>query len=230
EILAKKGEREINHQLTNAYLKYKESPGELEMIRQNYLLASNLLYIEQEKIKKDRIVPIIKPRAYLDYMAQLNEEQDGYQSVVYEDYNDALIIVYAEDKERSISYFGERAFDKLGIAREDLREMSIQNLQNILPEVNRNGSEGTYMLTAGGDYEASLILLQGIWDKASIPVEGKFVIGIPNRDVLFVTGSANEEMVAEIQKYSQESYQSGSFALSDKLFIWDGEKFDLLED
>ena len=162
-------------------------------------------------------------------MAQLNEEQEGDQSVVYEDYNEALIIVYAEDKERSISYFGEKAFDKLGISRDELREMSIENLQNILPEVNRNGSEGTYMLTAGGDYEASLILLQGIWDKASIPVEGKFVIGIPNRDVLFVTGSSNAEMVAEIQKYSKESYQTGSFSLTDKLFIWDGEKFALME-
>lgn len=226
EIRAKNGENEISHDLENAYAEYKLAPEKQQDILDRYVMSSMLLYIEQAKIKVENIVPVIKHRSYLDYLAELNREQGTEQEAVYENYNEDLIIVYAEDQKNSISFFGLKAFEKLNISRDTLKFMAIKNLDRILPKMERRGAEGRYLLSAGGDYEASLILMPGIWNQENFPVEGDIVIAIPNRDVLLVTGSnTQEKALKELEEMCADSYRTANHAISEKLFIWTGNKF-----
>lgn len=231
EILARNGENEVTHYLDKAYQEYVMHPEEHERIMSRYVMNSILLYIEQAKIKRENIVPVIKPRSYLDYLAQLNKEQGANQEPVFESYNEDLIIVFAEDQKNSISFFGRKAFEELNISRDTLRMMAIKNLDRILPPMERRGGQGRYMLSAGGDYEASLILMPGIWNQENFPVDGDIVIAIPNRDVLLVTGSnSQEESLAELEAMCADSYRTGRHAISEKLFIWAGGKFTSWEE
>lgn len=73
-------------------------------------------------------------------------------------------------------------------------------------------------MTAGGNYEASLILLDSLWTKTNIPVDGDFVIGIPARDILLVTGSNNKREISIAQRKVKEIYTTGNYQVSDNLY------------
>ena len=223
-----KNEKEIKHYLDNSYAEYKMEPDSLESIVARYVNSSTYLYIDQEGINPENIVPIIKTRDYLDYIVGLSEGQD--MQMVYEAYNEDLYIFFAEDLGNSISYFEEEAFLKLGISRDTLLQFAVKNLDRMLPSINRQGAEGRYMLTAGGDYEVSLILVPYLWTEENLPVDGEFVIAIPNRDLLFITGSNNTEFIEELKKISQNSHDSGSYPISRHLYKWDGERFRRMQD
>jgi len=119
--------------------------------------------------------------------------------------------------------------NNLNIGRDYLLRLSIDNLNSILPEINRLGGNGTYGITAGGNFEASLILTNDIWTKENFPVDGEFVIAISNRDLLFITGSNHKTEIEKIKKIAAESYNTGDHPISPYLFKWNGNRFEKFE-
>jgi len=84
------------------------------------------------------------------------------------------------------------------------------------------------MLTMGGNYESSLILLD-IWKKDNFPVDGDIVIGVPARDLIFVTGSNDKENIQRIKDKVKEVNDMGDHVVSNKLFVLTENKFKILE-
>jgi uncharacterized protein YtpQ (UPF0354 family) len=145
---------------------------------------------------------------------------------ISEKYNDKLVILYGEDGENGISYFNKDRFTESGLNKDSLLPLALENLDSILPPINRNGDQGLYMITAGGNYEASLLLLKDIWTKKNMPVDGEIIIAIPKRDLLLVTGSKNIKGIQKIKSMAQEAWESGPYQLLPDLFIWTGKKFE----
>lgn len=218
---------EITHYLDNAYRAYKLDPTELDKVLALYLDTNADLYKEQEEINVNRIVPIVKPLNYLDDLKSLGNNVKDYEfpTVLWEKYNEDLIIVYAEDKEKTISYFNQEDFEKLKINRDTLLQFSIKNLSNILPKIEKLGENGNFMLTAGGEYEVSLILMSAIWTKENFDVDGDIVIVIPNRDLVLITGSNDKVSIEKLKVTVTESYQSGNYNISESFYKWNGTKF-----
>jgi hypothetical protein len=52
------------------------------------------------------------------------------QLVVYEKYNDKLVIVYAEDAENGIAYFTSERFKESGINKDSLFILALKNLDS----------------------------------------------------------------------------------------------------
>jgi uncharacterized protein YtpQ (UPF0354 family) len=119
---------------------------------------------------------------------------------VYEDFNDDLIVLYAEDSPKNIRYFSPDDLAKAQIDRKDLRNLACENLKRLLPKIEQHGASGLYMLGAGGDYEASLLLFDSIWSGLKEAVRGDVVVAIPSRDVLVVTGSEDAEGIQKMKK------------------------------
>jgi uncharacterized protein YtpQ (UPF0354 family) len=227
-IKAKSNEKEFTHYLDNAFKEYKMQPDSLTEIITKYLNSSTELYNEPSAINVNKIVPIIKPIDYLTDLKNLSKEEGKGKEewIVYEKYNDDLIVVYGEDTKKSIRYFTQDDFKKLGIDKDSLLDFSLKNLNSILPEIQRVGENGSYGIAAGGDFEASLILMKSIWTKENFSVDGDFIIAIPNRDLLFVTGSNNKAEIERIKGITLESYETGSYQVSPYLFRFNGEKFE----
>jgi uncharacterized protein YtpQ (UPF0354 family) len=227
-IVANYKGNEFKHYLDNAFKEYKMQPDSIGEIINRYMDSSNELYKEKEAINIDRIIPLIKPIDYLDDLRQISKENGKEKEpwIVYEKYNDQLIIVYGEDSEKSISYFTNEDFSKLNISRETLLDFSIKNLKRILPDIQKIGEKGSYGVSAGGAFEASLILLTKLWSKENFDVGGDFIIAIPNKDLLFVTGSNNLKEIEKIEKLSSDSYKTGNHPVSPYLFKWNGKKFE----
>jgi hypothetical protein len=56
-------------------------------------------------------------------------------------------------------YLTDDDVSELGIERDDLRRLSVENLRRLLPDVQMAGDNGVFLMQAGGDYEASLLLI-----------------------------------------------------------------------
>ena len=207
--------------LDNAYKSYQLEPDSLEKVLKQYMASSTLLYGEKKKLDLSTIVPIIKP---IDYIAALNKGDKPIEMAT-KSYNDQLVIVYAEDLPEGFKYLTKKDFDSIGISADSLHELAIANFYKQVPEIEKYSKDGRYMLGAGGNYEASLILLPSLW-MDDCPVDGDFVVAIPNRDLIFITGSRNKAGLDTLRRYATESYASGNYTVSDHLFRWNGSKFE----
>jgi len=133
---------------------------------------------------------------------------------VHDAYNSELIVAYAEDSPKSIRYLTPSDLSAVNLAVADLRRLSVANLERILPEPEILNLNGIYQVTAGGDYDASLLLLDSLWRSEKFQVNGEIVAAIPSRDRLLVTGSADVDGLAKIRQMVQGIMAQAPYRIS----------------
>jgi uncharacterized protein YtpQ (UPF0354 family) len=144
-------------------------------------------------------------------------------AVLSEDYNDELVIVYAMDEANRTRYL--MANEEIGVARKDLRKLAVRNLDRLLPQVQLKHDGDVGLMTANGDYEASLLLFDEIWRGGKVKVDGDIVVAVPAKDALFITGSNNREGIARLRKAATELKAQSRYQLTDTLFVYRDGRF-----
>jgi uncharacterized protein YtpQ (UPF0354 family) len=141
--------------------------------------------------------------------------------------NSDLIVLYAEDSPKNIRYLGPKDLERAHLARKELRNLACENLNRLLPKVERHGTNGLYLLTAGGDYEASLLPLDSIWGDMQEEVHGELVVAVPTRDLLIVTGSKDQPGIESVKKIVQKATaQNSPYRVTPKLFVRRGGRLE----
>jgi uncharacterized protein YtpQ (UPF0354 family) len=223
--------RESTSFLDNAYDLYMQDPKSKEDIFEKYVAASleTIASLQtSEVLDRMRIVPVIKDRPWLEETRNAmiaRGAKDMFENI-HEDLNSDLIILYAEDSPKNMRYFGPKDLEKANIQRSELRKLACENLQRLLPEIERHGRNGLFMIVAGGDYEASLLLLDSIWDDIKKEVRGDVVVAIPSRDLLIVTGSEDSQGIEKVKKMVENSFAQGAYRLTKKLFVFHESKLE----
>jgi uncharacterized protein YtpQ (UPF0354 family) len=210
--------------LYNAYERYKLNPQGKNAIIGEHVTAG-LEQSTSETIDEQRIIPVIKDAGWLEAAKQSVRGMGETDLPAYEDLNDDLVIVYAEDSPKSIRYLKQSEVTKLKVPRSELKKLACDNLRSILPKMERYSKADFYMITAGGDHETSLLLLDEIWSRDRIDVDGDFVVAIPARGLLFVTGSKHKEAIELLKGFSKKAYDDGPYRLTPKLFVRRDGKF-----
>lgn len=220
--------RESTSFLDNAYDTYKQDPkAKAETIQRFVTAALDASRGSHDGVDRTRIIPVIKDRPWLEETRQalLSRGVKKAPESVFEDLNPDLIIVYAEDSPKNIRYLTPADLDEAKIERRDLRRLACENLVRLLPKIEYHGKDGLYMVTAGGDYEASLLLVDSIWTSGQMRVQGEIVVAIPTRDLLLVTGSKDAQGIARVQQIIKEASSGGSYRLTPKLFVYRDGRF-----
>jgi uncharacterized protein YtpQ (UPF0354 family) len=209
--------------LANAYSEYSLEPAQLGEVINLFVKALAEERASETKVDRSNIVPIVRDRQWLDDVRNSLEGIGARQEHLTEKLNNELIIVYAEDSRANIRYLAiEEGAD---IGREELRALAITNLRRLLPEVEKRGEGDISMITAGGNYEASLLLLDEIWSSGQIQVNGDIVVAIPARDLLLVTGSRNRAGVKRLRAFAAKFAAQGPYGLIDTLFVYRNGRF-----
>ncbi len=208
--------------LHNAYAVYQRAPAQLDEVIHAYvaLLADTVRAGEaKHAIDRAHIVPVFKPQTWLDGL------RDAHVPLpLSERFNDELAVVYAEDMPSSMRFLTEH--DDIG-DRARLRDLALDNLSRLLARLTlRQGDDGLWLASAGGNYEASLLLFDELWSNGQIggKVDGDIVVGVPAKDVLIVTGSRNREGLARLRKLATE-LAAGPYGLTPHLLVYRGGKF-----
>jgi len=178
-------------------------------------------------IEVKNIVPVIKDRGWVTETkaAHLARTQGVPFNYVYDDFNDDLVVVYAEDKPTNTHYFDAAALEKAGVERKELRKLALANLLRILPKFQREEIDGVSMLSAGGDYDASLLLIDEIWSGTMLKMEGEIVVAVPARNVLLFVPANDKARIQELEALVSRVFAENSYTLTDQLFIFRKGKF-----
>ena len=220
--------RKMTSFLHNSYDLYKQDPKAKAEVIQRFV-ASGLETIStlRDGVDRTRIVPVIKDRPWLEdtRRAFLSGGAKDAPQHVYEDFSPDLIVVYAEDSPKQIRYLAPEDLELAKVKRSELRALACENLKRLLPKIERQGTNGLYVITAGGDYEASLLVLDSIWSGGQMDVNGDVVVAVPTRDLLLVTGSRNQEGIEKVRQMVSKISTTGSYRLTQKLFVYRHGRF-----
>ena len=137
-----------------------------------------------------------------------------------------MVLVYAFDMGDHFEWVAQRDLKTLGISEDELHALAIKNLRALNLEIGAKRAERVMMLTAGGDYEAALLLLPDVWTSVGGMVEGAVVIGVPARDVLYVAGDSKPENLADLEAYTAHSLANVDKPLSRHLLRWTGSTWE----
>lgn len=213
--------------LDNAYRMYLQDPKTIEEVLKRYVASTLESQQYQDQIDRSRVIPIVKDRGWLVEIARslqgrgLNSASEN----VFEEFADELVVVYAEDTPTSIRYLTGASLKESGLTQAELRPLAIQNLGRILPEVEIHKGALVSMITAGGNFEASLLALPDIWKDLERHVDGDIVVAIPARDLLLMTGSKTPGGIAKLRELAAKAYRDSSYQLTDTLFVRSKGKF-----
>lgn len=226
-IRNKDGEEEATAYLDNAYNQALRNPDAKEAIIKLHAASIASQPAADAPIDPANIIPVIKDRGWVAETARSFAERGGQApEYVTEDLNSELVIVYAEDSPRSIRYFSAKKLEEIGFKRADLRARATENLKRILPDIEVHKGPLFSMLTAGGDFEASLLLIDDIWTGGAFGFDGEIVVAVPARDVLLITGSNDAAGLAKVEELARATVGESSYALTTTLFVYRAGKFE----
>ena len=213
--------------LYDAYAEYRKSPNDKEKIIRKYFLALIAPQDEIRKLDASRVVPVVKKRAWLEELASAAQAKGSATppEVVYDDLNEQLIVVYAEDTPNTLRYVVPAQLEEIKLKKEDLRALAAANLQAILPKIDVRPSPLVTIVKADSNYEACLLAVADFWAQRRFPVDGEVVVAIPARDHLLITGSKNVEGLAKIREVATRVFQESPQRVTDMLFVYRDGRF-----
>ncbi len=177
------------------------------------------------QLDKSRIVPVVRDRRWLEDLSRDFRARGVAADFVVEDLNKDLIILYAEDLPERTRFL--MSSEKAGDPKE-LRALATKNLMRLLPKARMENIGDVTIITAGGDYEASLLLLDHFWAggkiNGQIEVKGDIVVAIPAKNVLLVTGSRSRKGLQTLREIAAKEVK-GPHPITETLFVYRDGRF-----
>ena len=212
-----------NIQLNNAYNEYKLDPQRFDDLVATFSAIFSQSASKEAGLDRTRIIPVIKDRQWLDELHNTLKAKGVAQQHLADRFNDELVIVYAQDDPNRMRYLTTQ--EDFGLSREELRSLAVANLKRVLPKIEMGRVGDVALMSAGGNYVASLLLIDDIWSSGQIQVNGDIVVAIPTRDTLLVTGSRSRSGLKLVRELTAKFKAQGPYELTDTLFRYRDGRF-----
>lgn len=141
-------------------------------------------------------------------------------SPVVKDLGNGLCVVYLVDQDEGLVYVQNRHLTGTKLTSDGLHELGLHNLAERAAGKARMQQHGPVnAILADGMFEASLILLDDLWDNtlAELAPNG-FVVALPARDVLAVCDAKSEQGIEGLRSLTQRVFKSGNNLLTADLY------------
>jgi len=218
--------------LENAFVDYRLDPGDLESVVRTHVAAyASGLLAEGRPVDRSHIVPVVKSRQWIaDYAALMKEQGHGAEAVaVHDALNAELVVVYAEDRDKTYRFLVAADLKRLDLDRDDLALLARENLVRLAPPPELYSGPYAHGIRIDGNYEASLILYPEWWEDRPVKVDGDYVVALPARDILMITGSNNEAGIAQLRALARQTVEKGDHTIVETLFVFRDGRFTRFE-
>lgn len=225
-IVTEYKDEKITYKYFKCYEEYLKHPTELDRILNSYVNVTYDAHIHKgAPLETSKIFPMIRNK---DFLKTVSESEHDFEKIIFDHYNEELLVFYVEDRENSIYFVRQTDVLNLNYSIEYLKKKAIENLTADW-DVTITGGEGLYEVASKGKYTASLILMN-MWETENMQVMGDPVITIVHPGKIYVTGSKDQANLFKLYDYIRavkgEVWQC---LISDKLFIYRNKGFYILE-
>ena len=162
--------------------------------------------------------PIVKDVGWFDTVRALSVDAGEAYDGAYEGLNEDLVVLYAQNTATNLRYIHDSDLAAIDVSRDGLRRRAVGNLRALLAgiEVHRGPVS---MVTAGGNFESSLLLFDDLWTREGERLRGVPVAAVPTRELLLFADSADVQAVAKLQAMATDAIADAAYALTDQLFV-----------
>lgn len=197
--------------LNNAWKQCRNSPEtRAEVIRQHLATIRSTMNVDQsDPMATANLVPIIKDTIWLQDAAK-----NGLQIPSIPLAADLHIVIANDDEPSGLRFLNQNSLQAMDESLAELLQVAVKNLRSRLPAIERHGDGPLYMLTSGGTFESSLLLLNEVWEQQQQVVDGRIVVAVPSRDLLLFTGERSADGIAEMRRIANDIQQTGNYLIS----------------
>jgi uncharacterized protein YtpQ (UPF0354 family) len=164
---------------------------------------------------KDRIFPMV--------LSKPNADVSG-PAMVTQPLISGLLVAYAVDQDRTISYIPKKVFESWNMTIDDLHTQALENLVQRSEAMaahaaqDEDGSVSLILFQTMDGYDASRILLPTLHERLRQYLGSPFVAGIPNRDILLCFRN-EEETVTRMRSQIQVDFKQMPHQVTDRLML-----------
>jgi uncharacterized protein YtpQ (UPF0354 family) len=216
--------------LHRAYAEFERDTSERDEILARW---KNMLLRQanREPLDPANVVPMIKDRRWLDEQVTQGARspiEGADDSLWVEEYNEDLLIVYAEHHD-GFSYSLREDFAAAGIKPAEIRSLAMRNLRTRTPKREFDIVNGVWMISAGGNFEAALLLDEEIWNNHRFKDEEEIFAAVPERDTLLAGTDNSPTGVWNLATMAAHIHREEPYPVSAHLMVRRSGRFVLLD-
>jgi len=218
------------------YTYYLQHPEELEELVQRVVS----LVGDQERLGevsadatrlRRSILPVLKPPEFLGEA----ETRAGGQAVLYGEHTTGLLVFFVIDQPTSISFLTAGSLGGLGMSREQLTRLALDNLSHRTSEdrfVIERTADGPIAVGETLDgYDAARLISPVLLTTASQLLGATRVIAaVPRRDLILLAPADSTALRETLAARARAEYHSGPFPITTDLFLVERNGVRPLED
>lgn len=142
-----------------------------------------------------------------------------------------LLITYAFDLPDSFIMATPPLLHSAGIDQADVPRLARENLGSALPKISFHTQDGCGLAMTGGETEASLLVLNGLWKKAQADISGELLVTVPRRNRLLMCDSVHAHAVDALRTYTRKFFreQQDQHCLSTQIMVRRNNAWALFE-
>lgn len=141
---------------------------------------------------------------------------------VVRNYTSDFCVSYVVDNGNNFKYVQESHLKEDGVSRDELHSIGLANLRQwaISHEVKVQPYGSIFAVLMGGNFEASLILLDGLWNGPFKQfISGEYAVAMPARDILSFCDNNSPEGIAGLEQLIARAIGKVDHPISDKIYI-----------
>jgi uncharacterized protein YtpQ (UPF0354 family) len=141
-------------------------------------------------------------------------------SPVLTNLNNGLLVSYLVDQTDHFQYVQRRHLTAAGLTEAELHQRGIANLSTLFNQQGANVHQygNIFVVVFGGNFEASLILVDELWNKALAHLAPNgFIAAVPFRDILAFCDAENASGVLKLRQLIQQ-VENGDHPISPVLY------------
>lgn len=143
-----------------------------------------------------------------------------------------LLVTYAFDLPDSLVMATAGLLERAGVGIKDLPSLAHANLRRVLPQPQFFAKDGCGLAYTGDGMEATLLLVDDVWNEMQPNFRGEILVTAPRRDRILMCDSADAAATAALRVQTREAFDEydDPHRLSTQIMVRQGSGWALYGD
>jgi uncharacterized protein YtpQ (UPF0354 family) len=149
---------------------------------------------------------------------------------VVRDLKNGLLVMYLVDKADRFEYVQGRHLREAGVDRASLDLIAMENLRRFARgRLRLQSAENTRAVFLDGNFEASILLLDDVWDGWTYLTPNGVIVAVPARDILVFADARCDAGIADLRKLVARVTAGGDHLIATSLYRREGVEWVVCE-
>ncbi len=164
----------------------------------------------------DNIMPVIKSSAFIEDLRQ----RTGQDALAARKWVGDLWIAYVFDTDERLELLTSARQAEVSLAPDRIHDHALRNLRRRLWKLDVHENGPIRILSAGGNFETSFLLVDEIWRNAQAKMTAPLVACLPARDVVLFTGANETAALDDLRHAATQLVKNSPYPITDRLYSW----------